>query len=334
MDFLYVLWAAMLLDLVLGDPRRLPHPVRLMGRLAQGLETLTRPRLGSARVAGCLTVLLLFTIVAGLSMGTLFLFSRLSGPLFIGSSVLLLYTTIAARDLVAHSRRVYQGLAGDINEARRAVAMIVGRDTEQLDREGIVRACVESVAENMSDGIVAPLFWATAGAMVGLAAGGPWPVILGVSFALLYKGINTMDSMFGYRNEQYRHFGTCPARLDDAVNFAPARLSGLALVLAAPFFRTNPGGSRRILVRDHGKHTSPNAGWPEAAMAGALGLQLGGTSSYFGKKTSKPLIGDGENSPQAAHILQANQLVLTASALSLLLLTLSYSAILALILHP
>ena len=194
--------------------------------------------------------------------------------------------------------------------------MIVGRDTDQLDKAGIVRACVESVAENMSDGIVAPLFWATTGAAFGQYSGDS-PIIWGTTAAMLYKAVNTMDSMFGYKNERYLQFGSCAARLDDAVNVLPARISGISLVVAALLRRYDIKNSFRILVRDRQQHSSPNAGWPEAAMAGALGIQLGGESSYFGKPTEKATLGDPSVPPHARHIVQANTLVLTASFLCL-----------------
>ncbi len=258
------------------------------------------------------------------------LLAGLSKTIFYAGAVFVLYTTIAARDLIRHARNVYTALGKDIDLARKAVAMIVGRDTDTLDEAGIVRACVESVAENMSDGIVAPLFWAVAGAAVFSQAGGKWPIIVGVSSAMLYKAINTMDSMFGYKNEKYLHFGSCPARLDDVVNFFPARLSGLAIVAAAPLCGTSLQRSWNILRRDHASHTSPNAGWPEAAMAGALGIQLGGDSWYFGKLCCKPTLGNLLHTPAAAHILQTNRLVIIASLICLLMCTLCSYVVLSL----
>ncbi|MCW5207425.1 cobalamin biosynthesis protein CobD, partial [Desulfobulbus sp. US2] len=243
-------------------------------------------------------------------------------------AILILYTTVAARDLIRHSGQVLNALTIDLETARKKVRMIVGRDTEQLDEAGIVRACVESVAENMSDGIVAPLFWAVIGAAFGQYLSGS-PVIWGTTAAMLYKAVNTMDSMFGYKNERYLQFGSCAAQLDDVVNFLPARISGLFLVLAAltcrPVCRSDMKNSFRVLMRDRQQHSSPNSGWPEAAMAGALGIQLGGESSYFGKPAEKPTIGDSFITPQAHHISQANTLVLTASSLCLLCFVTLYS---------
>lgn len=278
----------------------------------------------SERNGGRLTVLLVLLVTGSVCTALFFILSRLPLPLFLFGAAFLLYTTIAARDLIYHARQVYVALGTDLTSARSRVAMIVGRDTDQLDEPGIIRACVESVAENMSDGIVAPLFWATVGAVVSVSAGGMWPVVCGVTAAMLYKGVNTMDSMFGYKNEQYQEFGSCPARLDDAVNFFPARISGLALVLAAPFCDCSMKNSWVILCRDRLKHSSPNAGWPEAAAAGGLGLQLGGDSLYSGKITSKPVLGDSLYPPEPNHILNANRLILAASILCLLFFTTCY----------
>jgi adenosylcobinamide-phosphate synthase len=324
MSFLLVLWFACLLDLLFGDPRWFPHPVRLIGWFATRMEIFTRSLPQSAQNSGRLTVLLVLLITGSICAAALFMLFRLPLPGFLAGAAFVLYTTIAARDLIRHARRVYEALGIDLEAARRRVAMIVGRDTDQLDESGIIRACVESVAENMSDGIVAPLFWATVGAVFAVPAGGMWPVVCGVTAAMLYKAVNTMDSMFGYKNEQYREFGSCSARLDDVVNFFPARLSGLALVLAAPLCNCSLKNSWAVLWRDRAKHTSPNAGWPEAAVAGALGLQLGGDSCYFGNLTSKPVLGDLLHPPVPNHILRANRLILTASTLCLLCFTFGY----------
>ncbi|RWX51519.1 adenosylcobinamide-phosphate synthase [Candidatus Electrothrix marina] len=328
MSFLFVLFSACLLDLLLGDPRWFPHPVRIIGRVALSAETLTGKLPLNAYNSGRLAVLLVLCSTAGVCLGLLSFASQVPGHLFLLGASLILYTTIAARDLIAHARRVVNALAVDLESARRQVGMIVGRDTGQLDEAGIVRACVESVAENMSDGIVAPLFWAVIGAACGQFLNGS-PIIWGTTAAMLYKAVNTMDSMFGYKNERYLQFGSCAARLDDAVNFLPARISGLSLVLAAlvcrPACRSDMKNSFRVLVRDRQQHSSPNSGWPEAAMAGALGIQLGGKSSYFGQPTEKPTIGDSFISPQAHHISQANTLVLTASFLCLVFFSTLYS---------
>ncbi|NTV14746.1 MAG: cobalamin biosynthesis protein CobD [Desulfobulbaceae bacterium] len=294
------------LDALLGDPRWLPHPVRLVGRLAAWFERLWRRLLKNERRAGIATlilVLLVTGIVGGLLLwGAGKIHPRL-GDLV---AILMLYTCFAARDLLAHSRRVYEALkADDLAEARQRVALLVGRDTAELDQAGVVRACVESVAENSSDGIVAPLFWAVVGGPVG---------------ALIYKAISTLDSTFGYKNEQYRHFGWASARLDDLVNYIPARLAGVGLVAAALVCGLDSDRAWRIYRRDCGNHASPNSGHPEAAVAGALGLQLGGVSSYFGQQVAKPTMGDALAEVQPGHILAVNRLVLTLTVLAALVL--------------
>ena len=320
MSFLFVLFSACLLDLLLGDPRWFPHPVRIIGRVALLAESLTRKLPVDAYKSGWLAVLVVLCSTGGACLAFFFLLSSVPYPFFLLGALLVLYTTIAARDLIRHSGQVLHALAIDLETARKRLSMIVGRDTDQLDEAGIVRACVESVAENMSDGIVAPLFWAVIGATCGQYLDGS-PIIWGTTAAMMYKAVNTMDSMFGYKNERYLRFGSCAARLDDFVNFLPARISGFSLVLAAlvcrPACRSDMKNSLRILVRDRQQHSSPNSGWPEAAMAGALRLQLGGESSYFGQSAERPTIGDSFVSPQAHHIFQANTLVLTASLLCL-----------------
>lgn len=327
MHFLEVFWLAICCDLLVGDPRWFPHPVRIMGWLALRLEKITRTFPVSERSSGCLTVILLLFSLALFFWGVFALLLSVSPLFFWLGAIFFLYTTIAARDLIRHAEEVYEALAVDLVQARSRVAMLVGRDTDQLGREGIICACVESVAENMSDGIVAPLFWATAGAIMGLCFGPFGSIACGVSAALLYKAVNTMDSMFGYTNEQYRYFGTCPALLDDVCNVLPARISGWAVVAATLLCSGDMKKSWQILLRDHGRHASPNAGWTEAAMAGALGLQLGGDSRYFGKLHSKPTLGDDVNRPERSHIRQADRLVLVGSMLCLVLFSLLYMAV-------
>lgn len=232
MYFLSVLFLACLLDALFGDPRWFPHPVRLIGRFALAVELFTRKLPLDLYNSGRLAMLIILCGTGGVTCTLLVLLSRAPQPVFFVGATFILYTTIAARDLIHHACQVVDALTLDtldITLARKRVGMIVGRDTDQLDTAGIVRACVESVAENMSDGIIAPLFWVVIGAVLGQIIGqiiADSPVILGVTAAMLYKAINTMDSMFGYKNERYLQFGSCPARLDDAVNFLPARLSG------------------------------------------------------------------------------------------------------------
>lgn len=302
----YQIVCALLLDALLGDPRSLPHPVRLIGRLAAWAEKRCRGRIAHEGLAGVAAVLVVLTGTGMTGWGLLALAARLHPLAGDALAVLMFHFCFAAKDLADHSRAVQHALEnGDLPLARQKVAMIVGRDTAHLDEAGIVRATVESVAENIVDGVTAPLFFAF--------AGGPLA-------ALLYKAINTLDSTFGYKNERYLHFGRAAARLDDAANFLPARLSGLLAVVAAFLLGENGRNAWRILRRDRLAHASPNSGHTEAAVAGGLGLRLGGVNSYFGKPVAKPVIGEALADPHPHHIDRANRLLVATTALTALLL--------------
>ena len=315
--FYFQLLIVIAADYTWGDPRMLPHPVRLIGRLCDYFEGITRNNLGfvSMRIRGTVAFfLVLLTTMAGLTLFlyTLFLLGQTAA--LIGSMVICFFC-IAAGDLVAHSNKVYEHLiAGNIIESRRAVSMMVGRDTESLAESEIARACVESVSENMVDGITAPLFWAFVGSFVGQIF--QWDPIIGAAFgAMAYKAVNTMDSMFGYKNEKYIDFGWCAARIDDLVNFLPARLSGLCLIGAAYLIGLDGRGAVRVFMRDRLKSSSPNSGHSEAAAAGALSIELGGASSYFGTISVKDYIGQGLDRVEAKDIKRVNKLVLSGSLL-------------------
>ena len=303
---------ALVLDALWGDPRWLPHPVRLMGWLALKFERLTRTLLASEKLAGGVTVIMVLATTGLAGWGVI----RLAGLVHPAAetvvSVLLLYTCFAGRDLIVHSRRVYGALRDDdLVEARQRVGMIVGRDTAALDRSEVVRACVESVAESTVDGVTAPLFWAIIGGPLG---------------AILYKAANTMDSTFGYKNERYLHFGWAAARFDDLLNFLPARLSGLLMVVAAMLLRLRAVESWRIFTRDRLQHASPNSGHSEAAAAGALGLQFGGSNYYFGAVVVKPTIGEPVEVAGPLHIILVNRLlVATAVLVGIVLLGLRFA---------
>jgi adenosylcobinamide-phosphate synthase len=218
--------------------------------------------------------------------------------------VVLIYTTLAARDLTRHSRAVHSALtAGDLDEARRRVGMIVGRDTGRLDEPEVARAAVESVAESVVDGVTAPLFFA---------------LLFGPLGAMLYRAINTLDSMFGHRDERYRDFGLAAARADDVANWLPARLTFPAIVVAAFLLGLRPGAALRVGLRDHARHPSPNSGWSEAAFAGALGVRLGGVNVYGGVPNERPSLGEPHQTLTPRHLTLANRLMYVASALFLL----------------
>jgi adenosylcobinamide-phosphate synthase len=273
-----IITLALLLDLALGDPRWLPHPVVLIGRLISRLEKMLLGTLSSDRAAG----VLLLVVTVGSAMAATWLLLRLAllvHPLagFLAAAFIS-STCLAIRSLHSESALVANALAsGDIETARRSLSYIVGRDTDHLDEPEIWRALVETVAENSSDGIIAPLFWLTLGGPVA---------------AMAFKAVSTLDSMVGYKNERYLRFGWASARMDDIMNFIPARLTALLMIIAAPLAGLSLRGSRGITMRDRLKHPSPNSGHPEAAAAGALGVRLGGPASYGGRASWKEYIGD------------------------------------------
>lgn len=273
-----VITLALVLDLIVGDPRWLPHPVVMIGRLIQTLEKCLRRPWLDLRNAGILLMLLTVAVSAAATWSISTLLTALH-PLagFIGI-VLISSTCLAARSLHIESARVATALAaGDLQTARHYLSWIVGRDTDQLDESEIWRALVETVAENSSDGIIAPLFWLTAGGPVA---------------AMAYKAVNTLDSMVGYKNDRYLQFGWASARMDDLLNFIPARLTAILIIIAAPLTGRSATKALRITLRDRLNHPSPNSGHPEAAAAGALGIRLGGAASYGGAPSWKEHIGD------------------------------------------
>ena len=307
-----VIWAAIggfALDLLLGDPRWMPHPVVLMGRcisfLEKGLRRLFSPSHRGELMAGGVLAALLPLATLALTGGALWLCGEIHPGLRFGLEVLWCWQALAARGLWDESRNVWRQLScGTLEDGQRAVGRIVGRDTRRLDEPGVIRAAVETVAENCSDGVIAPLFYMLIG---------------GAPLAMTYKAINTMDSMVGYRNDRYLFFGRAAARLDDGANLIPSRVGGLLLVLAAGLTGHSAGGAWRIWRRDRRKHTSPNSAQTESAMAGALGVRLAGPTWYFGRLCEKPWIGDGLRPVEREDILRAGRMMYAASALGLLL---------------
>lgn len=298
-----------LLDLLLGDPHWLPHPVQAIGKLIAGLERPLRALFpetpAGERAAGTVLVVLAAGISSGAAWGLLFLAGLVNSWLAFGLEAVLSYQCLAARSLRDESMKVYQTIKkGTLDEARRAVSMIVGRDVDRLDETGVVKAAVETVAENASDGVIAPLlFLALGGGVLGMA----------------YKSVNTMDSMVGYRNERFRYYGTCAARLDDVLNFIPARVSGILLCLAAPLCGLDGRNAWKIFRRDRLKHKSPNSAHTEAAAAGALGVELAGNGYYFGKLVEKPVIGDALRPVTPEDIVRVNRLMYAGAVLALVL---------------
>lgn len=273
-----IVLGAVVMDLFLGDPRTLPHPVVIIGWLISWLEGVLRQRISQPRLAGVALLVITVGVSYLVAAGLIYLGTLVAPAVGFLVALYLAWVSIAARSLHVESAKVARALKrGDLPAARVALSYIVGRETAQLDEPEIVRGAVETVAENTGDGVVAPLFY--------LILGGP-------ALAIAYKAVNTLDSMVGYKNERYLEFGWASARFDDLANFIPARLTGLLMVLAAPLCGLSGEGSWRILRRDCRNHASPNSGYPEAAAAGALGVRLGGANRYFGRMVEKPTIGD------------------------------------------
>jgi adenosylcobinamide-phosphate synthase len=317
-NFELQLIVALVLDFVVGDPRWFPHPVKLIGFLCNSFESLFRMVCSSSSLAGLLTVasvLLISVSATAFLLAVLHQIAPFPAQVF---AVFLLYTTVAVRDLLKHSKDVYKQLANfsssNLEPARQAVAMIVGRDTAILDKKRIIKATIETVAENMVDGITAPVFYAIVFTLFTPITGIS-PIYLAVLGAIGYKAVNTMDSMIAYKNERYLIFGKWAACLDDLINFLPARISGLLLVPAAALCGNDWRLAFEVLRKDRLSHASPNAAHTEAAVAGALGLELGGISTYFGKSVIKPVIGRDTNEIDIEDILRTNKLILVGSFL-------------------
>ena len=303
-------WAVLggfVLDALFGDPAWLPHPVVYMGKAISKLEKFLRPRLpktpqgellGGAIVAFCLPVGT-FLLTGLVCWGA----ARLHPLLGLAVQMFWCGQALAARGLVQESTNVYKELKKpDLPGARKAVSRIVGRDTAELTAEGVTKAAVETVAENASDGVIAPLLYMLIG---------------GAPLALTYKAINTMDSMLGYKNEKYFYFGRVPAKLDDVANYLPSRLAALLWVAAAAFTHNDAKGAWKIWRRDRRRHASPNSAQTESACAGALGVQLAGPAYYFGQYYPKLTIGDALRPIEPEDILRANQMMYVASSFAL-----------------
>ena len=295
------------LDLIFGDPRQIYHPIRIIGNLIAVLEKGIRkvfPKTSKGELAGgTVLVVLVVLICTAVPAALLGLAAWIHPVVYWLLASFWCWQILATKSLKTESMKVYAPLKeGDLPAARRAVAMIVGRDTERLTEEGVAKAAVETVAENTSDGIVAPLIF--------LALGGP-------ALGFFYKAVNTMDSMVGYKNERYLYFGRTAARLDDVLNFLPSRISAWLMILAAAILGMDGKNAKRIYLRDRKNHASPNSAQTEAVMAGALRVQLAGDAWYFGKLYKKPTIGDPFRAVEPEDIVRANRLMYLTSALAL-----------------
>lgn len=298
-----------LIDLLIGDPHWLYHPIRLVGNLISFLERWLRalfPKTEKGeRIAGVFLVILTSGITTATAAGILYIGFLIHPAVKFGLEVMMCYQLLATRALKDESMKVYKKLKEhDLEGSRYAVSMIVGRDTKSLDDIGVTKAAVETVAENTSDGILAPMLF--------MVIGGP---VLG----FFYKAVNTMDSMVGYKNEKYLYFGRAAAKFDDILNYIPARISAWMMIFSCPFSGLDAKEAYRIYKRDRYNHASPNSAQTEAVMAGALHVQLAGDAWYFGKRYKKKTIGDPIRAVEYEDIKRANRLLYVTSFFTILL---------------
>lgn len=307
MRIILLMLGGFILDGIFADPAWLVHPVVIMGKAITALEKFLRKRLPNTpegeRLGGRILAMALPVGTLLITGGVCWLFYRISPILGFAIELLWCAQALAAKGLAQESTNVYRELVkGDLPASRRAVSRIVGRDTAELTSEGVTKAAVETVAENASDGVIAPLFYMMLG---------------GAPLALVYKAINTMDSMVGYKNEKYLNFGRAAAKLDDAANYLPSRIAALLWIASAALTDNDAKSAWRIWRRDRRKHASPNSAQTESACAGALNVQLAGPATYFGKYCDKPTIGDAVRAIEPGDILRANKMMYTASLLGL-----------------
>lgn len=293
------------LDLIIGDPNNPYHPIRYIGKLASFMEKFWRGVLKkNLKMAGLFAWLFIVFITFGITFEIVHIANKINPILGTLVSGILIYFCISAKGLRVEGLKVIKILKnGDIVKAREQLSYIVGRDTKNLDEEAIVRAVVETVAENMSDGIIAPLLFAG---------------LYGAPLAFLYKAVNTCDSMFGYKNDKYKDFGFFPAKLDDLFNYIPARLTAYLIVVASFILKLNFKESFKIYKRDRYNHSSPNSAHPEAAVSGALGIRLGGANYYFGKIVEKPTIGDAKKKIEILDVYKTNNILDIVSFLGMI----------------
>lgn len=293
------------MDLIMGDPAWLPHPVKAIGGFAKKLELPLRNAVKNEQLAGIIFAIGIIGLAYSASFTIIHTAANFNEYLGFVLSTVFIYTSLAIKDLKVESMLVYKALeAGKIELARKNLSLIVGRDTEYLDNRDIIRATVETIAENTVDGIVSPIFYAFLG---------------GAPLALAYKAANTLDSMVGYKNERYKYFGWAAAKIDDCLNFIPARLSGIILPIASWLAGLDVMGSFKVALRDCRKNPSPNSGIPEAAMAGALGIRLGGLNFYNSAAVAKPFIGEDKNALDISHIKKSIKVAYLSALLSMIL---------------
>lgn len=303
-----ILLLSSLLDFIFGDPLKIPHPVVYIGKLISGIEKLLLPDSTKKDVTkGILIFILTVFISFIIPFVALFLLYRISFWLGLILEIFWAFQILAARTLSTEAYKVKKYLdEGNLSEARRSLSMIVGRDTSQLGEEDIIKAVIETVSENTTDGIVSPL--------IAIAIGG-------APLGFAYKAVNTLDSMIGYKSEKYFYFGKASAILDDVVNYLPARLTGISMCFASSLISgLSAKDAWRVMMRDHAKHASPNGGWTEGATAGALGVRLGGDATYFGVLYKKASLGDPKRTVKSNDIVRTTQLMWASSIIILILL--------------
>ena len=303
--FLYILPSAFFLDMIMGDPRWLPHPIRWIGKWIEAWEPFFKRSSFRLTGSGSLFVITLVISTFVVTWGVLYIAKTVHPHLYIIMQIVLIYYALSVKSLRSAAMEIYRILKSDnLSEAKHKLSYIVGRDVESLDESAVMRGAVECVAENLVDGVVSPLFFATIG---------------GASLAMTYKMINTLDSMIGYRNDEYREFGRCAARLDDIANFIPARLSVPIITLAAIIIKGCWEKTFITALKEGRNHHSPNAGFPEAAFAGALSVTLGGPNYYEGKLVNKPYIGSHFGYIDIDHIRQACHLMVVSAMFCLII---------------
>lgn len=300
---------AVFIDWILGDPYWFPHPIIYIGKLIRKLEKKGRKSCKTQKgIKAFGGLIVIIVAVTSFVLPFVILYASRNIPILHHVlNIFILWTTLACKCLNVEAKKIFYSLEkDDIKDARVKLSYIVGRETENLNAEEIIRADVETVAENASDGVIAPLFYAMLG---------------GAPLAMMYKGINTMDSMLGYLTEEYKYIGFFPAKVDDIFNFIPARLTGVLMSLSAPIVKGNIISSLKIMIRDRKNHKSPNCAYPEAAAAGAMKVQLGGTNTYFGEVMYKPTIGDKIKELKKEHIIECIKLMYSSEVFMIIIYT-------------
>ena len=316
------LYIGYITDLIIGDPYSFPHPVKYIGKLIKSVENFIRKIAKSdkgLKIGG----FFLWFVTVGITFIITYEIIRLARfnmVVYVIINSIVIYTTLATKCLKDEAKKIYDVLkTGDIKKSRIQLSYIVGRDTENLSEKEIIRATVETVAENTVDGLIAPLFYAFVGACINVGG-----ISLAAPLAMTYKAINTLDSSVGYKNEKYLHIGFASAKIDDIANYIPARLGVVLLSLGSLFVGFNFKNALKIGIRDRKNHKSPNCAFPEGAVSGALGIQLGGTNVYFGKEVYKPTIGDKTREIEIEDIVRTNKIMYSSSIISMIIFTVIY----------